>query len=268
MDISVTRVPVFGASAKAPNACIALACPKAAPNFNVNLRATTAKNSDYDATVATEISHGTGKKAKPTPDTDTNARSGADSNMDLHGTANLGSVFPVSVDNSIAMWSCVSQSNLHEMERDGNEQDWTSSIFNLTSQQMDAGLAFLDTVPGLLPWENGDCSCLWSELVKTTTDSGSDMIGDKNSPDVCISQLSQLSNRLSSLYRWSCAIADNAESPFRSGDPSQAHQSSLINDAAFKLVASWLVLVSADMNIFPCMDHKTSGSYQGVSAIL
>lgn len=170
--------------------------------------------------------------------------------MDLHSTADWGSVFPEPMDTSTAMWSC--QMRMHEMERYGNDQDWTSNMFNLIGQQMDAGLAFLDTVPSILPWENGDCSCLWSELVKTT-DHRSETMAGKNSPDVGISQLLQLSNRLSSLHRWSCTVADNAER-----DSNQAGHSSLINDVSFKSVASWVVHASADMNFFPCMDPKTS----------
>ncbi|KAF7586830.1 hypothetical protein BBP40_008255 [Aspergillus hancockii] len=219
---------------------------------NVDLSASTADKADRHATVAsatttstTDRSHSTGN-----PDTDTNTtRPCADSNMDLDSTADWVSVLPDSMDTSTAMWC---QMRMHEMERYGNDQDWTSNMFDHIGQQMDAGLAFVDTVPSLLPWQNGDCSCLWSGLVKTT-DHRSDMMAGKNSPDIGISQLSQLSNRLSSLHRWSCTVADNAER-----DSSQARHSSLINDVSFKSVASWVVHASGDMNFSPCMDPKTS----------
>ncbi|KAB8068649.1 hypothetical protein BDV29DRAFT_65865 [Aspergillus leporis] len=122
---------------------------------------------------------------------------------------------------------------------------------------MDAGLAFLDTVPGFLPWDNGDCSCLSSWLAKTV-DNGSGMMTETSSLDVGISQLTQLSSQLASLHRWSCAVANNTESPFQFSEPSQERQICLINDVAFKSVASWLVHVSADVNFFPCTNPKTS----------
>ncbi|PYI00701.1 hypothetical protein BO78DRAFT_434227 [Aspergillus sclerotiicarbonarius CBS 121057] len=215
------------------------------PDPNAKLSASTANRSD------------TSNDATSSPDMDIDTAPVTESNMTLPGSTDLSQLFPALVDSSTEMWSCVSQPIWHNLEGQGNDQDWTSNMLNFIDPQIDGPLSCLDTVPGLLPWGNNDCSCLGSELLMTT-DIGGGLMENKNCPDVGISQLSQLSSRLSSLYRWSCAVADNSESAFQSSDSTQSCPSSLINDVAFKSVASWLVHVSSDMRLFPCPDPKTS----------
>ncbi|KAL7941949.1 hypothetical protein V8C42DRAFT_333147 [Trichoderma barbatum] len=67
-------------------------------------------------------------------------------------------------------------------------------------------------------------------------------------PDAGIAQLSQLSMRLYPLHRTCCTLAETVESLMQSRDFSQNQilSSLLVDDATFKLVAQWLVQVSAD----------------------
>ncbi|RAL03664.1 uncharacterized protein BO80DRAFT_442248 [Aspergillus ibericus CBS 121593] len=199
----------------------------------------------------------TSHNATSSPDMDVDAVPVAESNMGVPITADLGQLFPSSVDSSTGMWSCVSQPIWHDLEGQANEQDWASHMLNSIDQQIDGPLSCLDTVPSLFAWGNSGCTCLGSELLMTTNSIGG-MVDNRDSPDAGISQLSQLSSRLSSLYRWSCAAADNQESSSQSNDSSEAYSNSLINDVAFKSVASWLVHVSSDTRGFPCADPKTS----------
>ncbi|KKP04693.1 hypothetical protein THAR02_03173 [Trichoderma harzianum] len=67
-------------------------------------------------------------------------------------------------------------------------------------------------------------------------------------PDDGIAQLSQLSMRLYPLHRTCCTLAETVESLIQSRDfgQNQILSSLLVDDATFKLVAQWLVQVSAD----------------------
>jgi hypothetical protein len=152
------------------------------------------------------------------------------------------------------MWPSLSRSNLHEVETHANKQDGTSNEPDFVGQQMDCDLEFLNSALDLLPWDNGDYSCLGGEFVKTI-DTGGNMTAGKPSPDLGIVQLSQLSSRLVSLHHWSCAVANSAESSL---DGSPEGPNSLIDDAAFKSVASWLVNISAEVNLSSCTNTKTS----------
>jgi hypothetical protein len=143
------------------------------------------------------------------------------------------------------------------VETHDNKQDGISNAFDFIGQQMDCDWDFLNSVPGLLPWDNGDCSCLGGELAKTIDNRGKMMVSNP-SPDLGIVQLSQLSSRFVSLYHWSCAVANSGESSIGSNDRNQERPNSLINDVAFKSVASWLVHVSTEGNLSFCMNPNTS----------
>lgn len=92
----------------------------------------------------------------------------------------------------------------------------------------------------------------------------------KSNSDGGISQLSQLSNRLASLHRTSSADANKTDSIFQFRDLSQGRASSLVNDAAFKSVACWLVDVSGDGNgnFLSCEKSKSSALEQSSAETL
>ncbi|KFY35429.1 hypothetical protein V494_05928 [Pseudogymnoascus sp. VKM F-4513 (FW-928)] len=88
----------------------------------------------------------------------------------------------------------------------------------------------------------------------------------KNNPEFGVAQLSQLSTRLYPLCQSSCTLAEAAESSILLRDREHAHQSPLIDDAAFKSVTSWLVHVSSNMNFLfrdniqkPSLEMTTTG---------
>ncbi|KAL7935506.1 hypothetical protein V8C35DRAFT_299654 [Trichoderma chlorosporum] len=72
-------------------------------------------------------------------------------------------------------------------------------------------------------------------------------------PDAGIAQLSQLSMRLYPLHSTCCTLTETVESLIQSRDFSQNQilSSLLVDDATFKLVAQWLVQVSADSSSLP-----------------
>ncbi|KAL8853073.1 MAG: hypothetical protein Q9221_002103 [Calogaya cf. arnoldii] len=149
------------------------------------------------------------------------------------------------------------------MDVDGSEQDsnhWISNAHATVDPHSDAGAAFPDAFPSLLGWgsarnSDGDGRPpspirlhehghgLGSDLFESA--STSTIVTDKSGPDTGIARLSQLSTRLYPLHQSSCNLADAAGSSDQSGDRSQ---NQLIDDAAFKSVAGWLVQVSANQD--------------------
>lgn len=184
--------------------------------------------------------------------------------MNSHNSEDLGSLFPVAVNPPMA----VSPANLHGAGSHANEQDWSPNLFGFVGQQIDADLGFLNTAPGLLSRENSLCSCLGSGLIKAID--GGNVTANKPNSDGGISQLSQMSNHLASLHRTSSADANKTDSAFQFRDPSQERASSLVNDAAFKSVACWLVDVSADGNgnFLSCEKSKSSALEQSSAETL
>ncbi|KAJ5124080.1 uncharacterized protein N7515_007905 [Penicillium bovifimosum] len=202
------------------------------------------------AVTASSLDHGLVTNIESLPDDKPSTNS--------HSPGNPGPIFPLPIDPSIT-WPSLPQSNLHEVEARANKQDGTLNAFDFIEQQMDCDLDFLNSVPGLLPWDNGDCSCLGgdSELAKTI-DNGGKLMASNSSPDLGIVHLSQLSSRLVSLYQWSCAVANSGGSSLGSNDRDQGRPNSLINDVAFKSVASWLAHFSTEGNLPFCMSPNIS----------
>lgn len=174
-----------------------------------------------------------------------------------------------SMDTSTSNWLWPGSLDLNDMQVDGREQDSrsilsTSNLHTSTDPQTDVGLEFLDAFPIFLGWASNGSGDGGGGLPSPThpheqghglggevfeNDTGSSMVIDKNGPDAGIAQLSQLSTRLYLLYRSSCILAETAGSSSQSKDRNQARQSPLIDDAAFKPVAAWLVRVSSNMNL-------------------
>ncbi|KAL8649676.1 MAG: hypothetical protein Q9226_005474 [Calogaya cf. arnoldii] len=163
---------------------------------------------------------------------------------------------------STSTWPWLEPFNWNDMDVDGSEQQdsnhWTSNAHTTVDPHSDAGAAFLDAFPSLLGWgsagnpegdgrppspirlhEHGHG--LGSDLFEST----STIVTDKSGPDVGIARLSQLSTRLYPLHQSSCNLADAAGS---SGQSRDRGQNQLIDDAAFKSVAGWLVQVSANLD--------------------
>ncbi|KAL4976933.1 hypothetical protein BDW66DRAFT_133510 [Aspergillus desertorum] len=228
------------------------------PGINLNPSATSAGTSHLDTTFAaftgaTSIPTSCGTDTRYIADTNTAKPHGPNSTLD--STIDRESVFPALMDKSTAMWSHVSQLNSHEPEGYDKDMDWSTNMLDLIGHQMDASLAFLKIPPGILPLNNDEASRLEGEFL-VITDNENGTVPVRNSPDAGISQLSQLSNRLSVLHRWSCALGGCVESPFPRSTPAQASQSPLINEPAFKSVVSWLIHASADMKPLSYKEYK------------
>ena len=196
----------------------------------------------------------------------------ADANGNMKEDVTLAD--PMDTSTSTSTWPWLDALNWNDMQIDGSENgssQWTSDSHNMFDSPIDASTAFIDTFPGLLDWasvgnhENpgstrkgpsspprpydhgqGHGSDLFDS---SSSSSNSSMIIDKNGPDAGIARLSQLSTRLYPLHRSICTLADAAESSGQSKDHNQVRQSPLIDDAAFKSVAAWLIHVSGDVNL-------------------
>ena len=165
---------------------------------------------------------------------------------------------------STSTWPWLEPFNWNDMDMDGSEQDsnhWTSNTN--TNVDNDAGTAFLDAFPSLMGWASagnadGDGRPpspirlhehghgLGSDLFESTCTST--VMSEKSGPDLGIARLSQLSTRLYPLHQSSCNLADAAGSSNQSEDQSHTRQYQLIDNAAFKSVAGWLVHVSANLD--------------------
>ncbi|KAL8754950.1 MAG: hypothetical protein Q9199_003989 [Rusavskia elegans] len=190
----------------------------------------------------------------------------ANANASVNEDPMMSGPMDTSTSASTSTWPWLEPFNWNDMDIDGSEQDsnhWTSNAQNTVDPHSDAGAAFLDAFPSLLGWastgnsdadgrppspirlhENGHG--LGSDLFEST--STSTIVTEKSGPDVGIARLSQLSTRLYPLHQSSCNLADAAGSSGQSRDRSHARQNQLIDDAAFKSMAGWLVHVSANLD--------------------
>ncbi|KAL9040733.1 MAG: hypothetical protein Q9180_001729 [Flavoplaca navasiana] len=178
----------------------------------------------------------------------------------------VGGQIDTSTSTSTSTWPWLEPFNWNDMDIDGNEQDsnhWTSNANTTVDPHSDAGTAFLDAFPSLMGWASagnadGDGGPpspirlhehghgLGSDLFESTCTTT--MMSEKSGPDLGIARLSQLSTRLYPLHQSSCNLADAAGSSNQSGDQGHARRYRLIDDAAFKSVAGWLVHVSANLD--------------------
>ncbi|KAL8790219.1 MAG: hypothetical protein Q9213_000750 [Squamulea squamosa] len=210
-------------------------------------------------------------------DVNVQANPNAKGNVDTNVSEDvmLGGPMDTSASASTSTWPWLEPFNWNDMEIDGSEQDsshWTTTSHTTVDPNSDAGAAFLDAFPSLLGWgsagnNDGDGSTrprppsptrihgqghgLGSDLF----DSTSTIVTDKNGPDVGIARLSQLSTRLYPLHQSSCNLADAAGSSSHSKD---CRQNQLIDDAAFKSVAGWLVQVSSNLDLLSRSDRRDS----------
>ncbi|KAL8721589.1 MAG: hypothetical protein Q9225_001753 [Loekoesia sp. 1 TL-2023] len=196
----------------------------------------------------------------------------ADADANTNASLNEDAISAASMDTFTSMptWPWLEPMNWNDMQIDGSEQSsnqQTSNSHPIFDPQTNANPAFLDAFPSLLAQPSAGTSDadgsarerrplptglqghergLESDIFER---SSSSTINNKNDPDVGIARLSQLSTRLYPLYRSSCILAETAESLNQSRDRNQARRSPLIEDAAFKSVAAWLVHVSANVNL-------------------
>lgn len=197
--------------------------------------------------------------ANANPNANTNANTGVDVNDD---TITFGPLHA-------STWPWQAPLNWSDMLIDGSDQD--SNLHSIVNPQTDPGAVFSGGFPDFVGSASSRNSDGGSSARGRPTPptrplnepdhySGSDLFDvsnssiniDRNGSEFGIAQLSQLSTRLYPLYRSSCSLAEAAESSCQLRDRNYAHQSPLIDDAAFKSVTAWLVHVSANMNfLFP-----------------
>lgn len=175
-------------------------------------------------------------------------------------------------------WSWLPPLNWDDMQVDsghsGEFSQWISNSHTILNPQTDAGAALLDAFPCLLgfagspghqpsslpspphfsqhghgfggdPFDSSSTSSTSSRSMSMSMS-----IDPKSGPDMGIERLSQLSTRLYLLHRSSCNLAETQSS-------NRGRQTPLIDDAALKSVASWLVHVSANMTLLT--DRQTNG---------
>ncbi|KAL8974634.1 MAG: hypothetical protein Q9197_001122 [Variospora fuerteventurae] len=82
-----------------------------------------------------------------------------------------------------------------------------------------------------------------------SSSSNSSIIANNIGPQAGIARLSQLSTRLYPLHRSSLTLAETAGSSNQPGHRKETSPRPLLDDAAFKSVADWLVHVPANMNL-------------------
>lgn len=212
-----------------------------------------AANSNTTATNTKAITH-----ANANPNANTNANTRVDVNDD---TKTLGPLHA-------STWPWQAPLNWSDMLIDGSNQNYNPH--SIVDPQTGPGAVFSGDFPyfvGSAPSQNSDGGSSARGRPTSTPFlnepghySGSDLFDvsnssiniDRNGSEFGIAQLSQLSTRLYPLYRSSCSLAEAAESSCQLRDRNYAHQSPLIDDAAFKSVTAWLVHVSANMNfLFP-----------------
>lgn len=128
-------------------------------------------------------------------------------------------------------------------------------MLDLVGQQMDASFAFLETLPDMLP-PNICADANLEAGFLTAIDPPKDIASRRNSADARVLQLSQLSNRLSTLHRWSCNVAGHYQPSFSCSALNRGCPMPLINDLSFNSVVSWLIQASANMNLFSCPELK------------
>ncbi|KAL9007839.1 MAG: hypothetical protein Q9173_006975 [Seirophora scorigena] len=184
---------------------------------------------------------------------------------------------------SSSTWPWLNTLSWNDMQMDGSEQDsthWASTPHPIVDPPTDPSASFADPFPDLLSWVSTTTSDtdgrvpsrpsppirpqehgpgLGNDLFDNSSNSGSSTsssIVDRNGPDTGIARLSQLSTRLYPLHRSSLTLAENGGSSNQPSDRKQALQRSLINDAAFKSVAGWLVHVSANTSLAVRADRR------------
>ncbi|CAD6594623.1 MAG: hypothetical protein ASARMPRED_001308 [Alectoria sarmentosa] len=220
------------------------------------------------------------------------ATAAANANASIDDDAIMAGAMDTLTPNST--WPWLEEFKWDTIPANGSEQDpsqWASNSHTNVGPQLDAGAEFLDPFPSLQGWAptgdiDGDDSArrvassptrlhehgqgLGGDLNErsksrgsrsrsrssSSSSSSSGIITNKNGPDVGIARLSQLSTRLYPLYRSSCTLAKIARLSAQSSDRNQAHQSPLLDDAAFKSVSEWLVQVSANMTLSSRTDRR------------
>lgn len=107
--------------------------------------------------------------------------------------------------------------------------------------------------------ENGHCNIPSDASSKTSQNRSHSMPDNKKGTDGGIEMLSHLSTRLNKLLRSSCMLAETAGL----GDGNhQPRRNALIDDACFKSIATWLVHISAKMDVPMPVYHDRSRPVQ------
>ena len=230
-----------------------------------------------------------------TADTNVNVNAKVNANVNVNANTNVNAnvnanVFedtllaePMDTSPFTSTWPWLAPLGWYDLQLDGSEQDsaqWTSNLHAIGQPPNDASMAFLDAFQSAIGWTatvNGDGDGSASEnllspssLYNHSPGLGGDLSEsnssntttsttiNNNGPDADIARLSQLSTRLYPLHRSSCALAESAGSLDQSKDRSSACRSPLIDDAAFKSVAVWLVHTSSNPNLLFQTDRRHS----------
>ncbi|KFY27610.1 hypothetical protein V493_03398 [Pseudogymnoascus sp. VKM F-4281 (FW-2241)] len=190
-----------------------------------------------------------------------NVNTGANTIVDMNDdTIMFGSLEP-------STWPWVAPLNWSDMLIDGDDRD-SHLHSSVVDHQMDPGAVYSSDLPSFVGSDSsrnsdGGSSARGRPMSPThgghyprsylfDISANSSVNIDNNGPEFGIAQLSQLSTRLSPLYRSSCNLVDAAESPSQLRDRYHARRSPLLDDAAFESVTSWLVHVPTNVNfLFP-----------------
>ena len=251
--------------------------PKGRPNIYRLADASTApSNPSATTTPVTPELQGRAHSGPYTP--------GAEAN---HHKSNMsGHEDPMAMDtfSSSITWPSLHPLNWNDMQIDLGEQDsshWASASHPMVvHHHTDPSASFLDPFPNLLNWVSptnsetdgsvrggpsspnrpqvhghglgsdifDNSSNTSSSSSSISSSSNSSIIANNIGPQAGIARLSQLSTRLYPLHRSSLTLAETAGSSNQPGDRKETAPRPLLDDAAFRSVAGWLVHVPSSMN--------------------
>ncbi|PGH21387.1 hypothetical protein AJ80_03304 [Polytolypa hystricis UAMH7299] len=257
-------------STTAPSNPSAMTTASATPDETRQQRAHTA-TADPKRKANGNTKSNSGSSPKPISNSNSNANVNVNANVNPNTTSNVieDPIMAECMDTSGSAWPWLAPLSWNDMQINGTEQDPNPSLHTIVNPQIDGGAAFLDAFPSLLNW-----GCIGNEAFQghgtefsegsssSSSNNSSTSINsamEKNGPDVAIAQLSQLSTRLYTLHSSTSTMAENSRSSCGLRDPNQVHLGSLIDDAAFKSVAAWLVHVSSNMNFLYRVDGQNPG---------
>ncbi|KAI4182071.1 MAG: hypothetical protein L6R41_006222 [Letrouitia leprolyta] len=173
----------------------------------------------------------------------------------------------MSISTAMSPWPILEHSDGRNFQPGWSENDWdlwNSDLHPLSTHQNRTRSLLSDAFPNPLDWDsarkNGSCdaqkispSSMCPHREKYSLDDDLSQCNReiirsrKCRSEISIARLAHLSTRLYPLHRSSCALAETTGSSSQAGACKQANQNPLIDDVAFKSVATWLVHISSDM---------------------
>lgn len=244
--------------------------PKGRPN---TYRLSNASTATFTSSAVTPVSPRLRHRRRSNSQT-TLAPTDATTNLTMSEDASLnGSIDTsetISVPAALSPWPSLDHSDWRNLQLGWSEQDWdlwNSDLHTLPNHQHSTRSILSNAIPHSLDWDstrksNGICDAQETSSSSTYSHRQDYSLEDelsqcnskstnsrKRRSEISIARLAHLSTRLYPLHRSSCTLAETARSPSQAETYRQAGHNTLISDAAFKSMATWLVHVSSNMRL-------------------